>query len=66
MKVKRRYEVGLDKLDSAASQVGVMQKTLTELQPKLVIAGKQVEETMMRVETESIEVAKVEKVQPWT
>lgn len=64
MKVKRRYEVGLDKLDSAASQVGVMQKTLTELQPKLVIAGKQVEETMMRVETESIEVAKVEKVQP--
>jgi len=62
MKVKRRYEVGLEKLDSAASQVGVMQKTLTDLQPKLVIAGKEVEETMVHVEMESVEVAKVEKV----
>ena len=54
--------MGLEKLDSAASQVGVMQKTLTDLQPKLVIAGKEVEETMVHVEMESVEVAKVEKV----
>ncbi|XP_059164025.1 dynein axonemal heavy chain 7-like isoform X1 [Physella acuta] len=62
MKQKRRYEVGLEKLDSAASQVSVMQKELTDLQPQLVIASKEVSEIMVVIEKESIEVAKVEKV----
>ena len=38
-----------------------MQKELTDLQPQLVIAGKQVDEMMIVIERESIEVAKVEK-----
>ena len=62
MKSKRRYEVGLEKLQSAASQVSVMQKELTELQPQLVVASKEVDEIMVIIERESIEVAKVEKV----
>ncbi|CAG5124201.1 unnamed protein product, partial [Candidula unifasciata] len=62
MKQKRRYEVGLEKLDSAASQVSVMQKELTDLQPQLVIASNEVSEIMAVIEKESAEVAKVERV----
>ena len=61
MKAKNRYEVGLEKLLSAASQVGLMQKELTDLQPQLVEASKQVDEIMIVIERDSIEVAKVEK-----
>ena len=61
MKAKNRYEVGLEKLLSAASQVSVMQKELTDLQPQLVEASKQVDEIMIIIERDSIEVAKVEK-----
>jgi dynein heavy chain len=61
-KAKRRYEKGLEKLESAASQVSVMQKELTDLQPQLVEASIQVDEIMVVIEKESIEVAKVEKV----
>lgn len=39
-----------------------MQKELTELQPQLVVASKEVDEIMVNVERDSIEVAKVEKV----
>jgi len=62
MRAKRRYEVGLEKLESAASQVSVMQRELTELQPQLVEASKEVDEIMVVIEKESAEVAKVEKV----
>jgi len=62
MKSKSRYEVGLEKLESAASQVSVMQRELTELQPQLVDASQQVDEIMVVIEKESAEVAKVEKV----
>lgn len=62
MKQKSRYEVGLEKLAAAASDVSVMQKELTDLQPELVIASKEVDEMMIVIERESIEVAKVEKV----
>ncbi|XP_022247843.1 dynein heavy chain 7, axonemal-like [Limulus polyphemus] len=62
MKQKRRYEVGLEKLAHAASQVSLMQTELTELQPQLVIASQQVDEIMIVVEKESAEVAEVERV----
>lgn len=38
-----------------------MQKELTDLQPQLVVASKQVDEMMVIIERESGEVAKVEK-----
>ena len=62
LKQKSRYEKGLEKLDSASSQVAIMQKELTDLQPQLVEAKKEVSEIMVIIEKDSIEVAKVEKV----
>jgi len=60
--MKKRYEVGLSKLMSAASQVAEMQTELTELQPLLVVASKEVDTIMINVEKESVEVSKIEKV----
>ncbi|KAL3855114.1 hypothetical protein ACJMK2_014343, partial [Sinanodonta woodiana] len=62
MKQKKRYEVGLQKLESAGSQVADMQQKLISLQPQLVQASKEVDEIMVVIERDSIEVAKVEKV----
>lgn len=61
-KLQRRYEVGLEKLQSAASQVATMQAELEALQPQLVESSKQVDEIMIIVERDSIEAAKVERV----
>lgn len=58
---KKRYEVGLEKLDSAESQVSIMQASLEALQPELVVAAAKVEKTMKIVEAESEEAAAVEK-----
>jgi len=44
---KRRLEVGLDKLKSTEELVGVMKVELVELQPVLVVKGKEVEELMV-------------------
>ncbi|KAG7467511.1 hypothetical protein MATL_G00154460 [Megalops atlanticus] len=62
MKLKRRYEVGLEKLQSAADQVATMQVELEALQPQLRVASKEVDEMMVVIERESVEVAKTEKV----
>jgi dynein heavy chain len=62
LQAKTRYEIGLEKLQSAAAQVSEMQTELKTLQPQLVEASKEVDEIMLVVEKESIEVAKVEKV----
>lgn len=56
---KRRYEVGLEKLESAASEVGIMQNELIEKQPLLQQAAADVKAVMLRVEAESEDVAKV-------
>ena len=61
-RLQRRYEVGLEKLQSAASQVATMQNELEALQPQLVESSKKVDEIMIIVEKDSIEAAKVEKV----
>lgn len=62
LKAKSRYEVGLEKLESAANQVAEMQVELRELQPQLIVASQEVDANTLIVEKESIEVAKVEKV----
>ncbi|ETE66939.1 Dynein heavy chain 7, axonemal, partial [Ophiophagus hannah] len=62
MKLKKRYEVGLEKLDSAAAQVATMQVELEALQPQLRVASKQVDDMMVVIEKESLEVAKTEKI----
>lgn len=60
--MKSRYEVGLEKLESAAEQVATMQVELEALQPQLVVASKEVDEMMVVIEHESVEVAETEKV----
>ncbi|XP_004033032.4 dynein axonemal heavy chain 7 [Gorilla gorilla gorilla] len=62
MKMKKRYEVGLEKLDSASSQVATMQMELESLHPQLKVASKEVDEMMIMIEKESVEVAKTEKI----
>lgn len=59
--LKGRYEVGLEKLDHAGSQVSVMQATLEALQPQLVEAAAKVQDTLTKVESEQAEAAEVEK-----
>ncbi|CAH1117610.1 unnamed protein product [Phaedon cochleariae] len=61
LNLKKRYEVGLEKLQSAGAEVSVMQASLAALEPQLVIATAKVEETMKIVEAESAEAAEVEK-----
>ncbi|XP_031352178.1 dynein heavy chain 7, axonemal-like isoform X1 [Photinus pyralis] len=62
LKMKRRYEVGLEKLDYAGAQVAIMQESLEALQPQLVVAAAAVGETMKKVVAESAEASEVEKV----
>lgn len=62
MRMKQRYEVGLQKLESAESQVATMQSELEALQPQLKDASKKVDETMIVIERESAEAAKTEKI----
>jgi len=57
--MKKRYEVGLEKLLSASGEVGVMKNELVALQPKLKEAAHQVQLMMQKVEAESEDVAKV-------
>lgn len=56
---KKRYEVGLEKLLNAASEVQVMQNELIALHPALQEAASNVKEIMAKVEIESEDVAKV-------
>ena len=56
MKLKRRYETGLEKLEFAASQVSTMQKELQDLQPELVETSKQTDKLMVKIEQETVEV----------
>ncbi|XP_072334730.1 dynein axonemal heavy chain 7 [Scyliorhinus torazame] len=62
VKMKRRYEVGLEKLESAASQVATMQAELEALQPELIVASLAVDEMMIIIEKESIEVSRTEEI----
>ncbi|GCC28735.1 hypothetical protein chiPu_0007169 [Chiloscyllium punctatum] len=62
VKMKRRYEVGLEKLESAASQVATMQAELEALQPELIVASSAVDEMMIIIEKESIEVSRTEEI----
>ncbi|XP_015723152.1 dynein heavy chain 7, axonemal isoform X2 [Coturnix japonica] len=62
MEMKRRYEVGLEKLNTATAEVASMQSELEALQPQLQEASKQVDEMMAVIQKESAEVAKTEEI----
>jgi dynein heavy chain len=60
--VKRRYEVGLQKLDTTESSVGGMKLELIALQPQLAVAAKDTEAAMVVITRESGEADKVKQV----
>ena len=53
---RKRYVVGLDKLNFTATQVGAMQDELTALKPNLEKTVKETEELMERIKVEKAEV----------
>ncbi|XP_042197106.1 dynein axonemal heavy chain 3 [Callorhinchus milii] len=54
--MKNRYLVGLEKLQFASSQVSVMQKELTDLQPELIKTSAETDRMMVKIEDETVEV----------
>lgn len=57
-----RYETGLEKLEFAASQVGLMQDELHALQPKLVVASEKTEKLMIKIEQDTVIVEKQREI----
>lgn len=51
--LKRRYQVGLEKLLNAEDQVSTMKQELIDLQPQLIATGKEVDETLIIVNKET-------------
>nr|CAI5856319.1 unnamed protein product [Callosobruchus analis] len=59
---RNRYETGLEKLDFAAGQVGLMQDELTALQPKLIVASEKTEKLMIKIEQDTVKVEKQKEI----
>jgi len=59
---KHRYEVGLEKLQTAADDISIMQKELTDLQPKIMVAAAEVKVIMQQVEKENQEIFIVKEI----
>lgn len=57
-----RYETGLEKLDFAAGQIGLMQDELTALQPQLRVASAVTEKLMVKIEQDTVIVEKKKEV----
>lgn len=57
-----RYTTGLEKLDSAAGQVGDMQQKLFDLQPKLKQLSDETEKIMVEIERDTAEAEKKKEV----
>ncbi|XP_017770457.1 PREDICTED: dynein heavy chain 3, axonemal-like [Nicrophorus vespilloides] len=49
-----RYLTGLEKLDFAAGQIGIMQEELHALQPQLVVASMKTEKLMIKIEQDTV------------
>lgn len=61
-KLRDRYTIGLEQLDSAAGQVGVMQGNLYELQPQLKVIAEETEKIMVNIERDTAEAEKKKEV----
>ncbi|KAJ8963034.1 hypothetical protein NQ314_005606 [Rhamnusium bicolor] len=59
---RNRYETGLEKLDFAAGQVGIMQDELHDLQPKLIVASAKTEKLMIKIEQDTVVVEKQKEI----
>jgi dynein heavy chain len=54
--LKNRYLTGLEKLEFASSQVGIMQAELKALQPELIQTSAETEKLMVKIEQDTVEV----------
>ncbi|XP_041978336.1 dynein axonemal heavy chain 3 [Aricia agestis] len=61
-KARIRYETGLEQLEYAAGQVGVMQQNLIELQPQLVDTSDKTEKLMIKIEQDTVVVEKQKEI----
>ncbi|XP_077275021.1 dynein heavy chain at 36C [Temnothorax americanus] len=59
---KKRYEAGLGRLDNTRKEVTRMQQILVALQPKLLVAAKDVEGMFLDVQRQSEEASEIEQV----
>lgn len=59
---KRRYEVGLEKLQTAADDISIMQEELKDLQPKIIAAAEEVQVIMQQIEKENLEISNVKQI----
>lgn len=59
---KKRYEAGLGRLDHTRKEVSRMQQVLVALQPKLLVAAKDVERMFLDVQRQSEEASEIEQV----
>lgn len=59
---KKRYEAGLGRLDSTRKEVSRMQQVLVALQPKLLVAAKDVEGMFLDVQRQSEEASEIEQI----
>ncbi|KAG5895230.1 hypothetical protein JTB14_003447 [Gonioctena quinquepunctata] len=59
---RNRYETGLEKLDFATGQIGVMQEELHDLQPKLIVASAKTEKLMIKIEQDTVVVEKQKEI----
>lgn len=59
---KRRYEAGLGRLDNTRKEVSKMQQILVALQPKLLVAAKDVEGMFLDVQQQNEEASAMEQV----
>jgi dynein heavy chain len=56
---QKRYEVGLEKLTTTESSVGIMKQEIIDLQPVLVKTVKETEEMIVKVEAEEVGANKI-------
>ena len=63
---KERYNVGLNKLQFAASQVVIMQDELRRLQPQLVDTSAETESLMVKIEQDTVEVEAQKEVRTYS
>jgi dynein heavy chain len=60
--VRKRYEIGLEKLIATEESVAGMQEELIALQPQLIKAGEETEAAMIVIAAETVEADKVKEV----
>jgi dynein heavy chain len=62
LSLKERYVIGMEKLELSESQISIMQKDLTELQPKMIKTSQETEDLIMVFEREAGEVDAVKQI----